>query len=51
MMEEVTQGYMPNVTPAMEMTDQMQITDVDLCRDTISPLRTPVSNGTLKCRL
>ena len=45
------QGYTPIVTPAMEMTDQMQIADVDLCRDTISPLRTPVSNGTLKHRL
>jgi len=50
-MEEVTQGYTPIVTPAMEMTDQMQIEDINLCRDTTSPLRTPVSNGTLKCRL
>jgi len=37
-MEEVTQGYMPIVTPAMDMTDQMQIADVDLHRDTIFPL-------------
>jgi len=51
MMEEVMQGYMPIVTPAMEMTDQMQITDVNLRRDTTSPLQTPVSNGTLRCRL
>jgi len=49
-MEEVTQGYTPIVTPAMEMTDQMQIADVDLRRDTISPLRMPVSNGTLRRR-
>jgi len=49
-MEEVMQGYMPIVTPAMEMTDQMQITDVDLCRDTTFPLQMPVSNGTQKHR-
>jgi len=49
-MEEVMQGYTPIVTPAVEMTDQIQIADIDLCRDTIFPLQTPVSNGTLRCR-
>ena len=34
----------PIVTPAMEMTD------VDLRRDTTFPLQMPVSNGTLRCR-
>jgi len=50
-MEEVTQGSTPIVTPAMEMTDQIQIEDIDLRRDTTSPLRMPVSNGTLKHKL
>ena len=45
MMERVMEGYTPTTTP-MEMTDQMQIADINLCRDTFFPLW--MSNGTPK---
>ena len=41
---------MPIVTHHMKMTVQIQITDVDQCRDTTSPLQMDAPTGILKPR-
>ena len=50
-MEAVMEGYTPTMTLPMEMTDQIQVAGVNLCRDTISPLQMDASSDIIRIQI